>query len=125
MAKEETPQRAAEPRTVSLQVPPSVDLASMSTADIEKLALELSRNAASAFPKDSVFRGVQRVNLTSSSQSRIGIDILISWSRDCEILDLGRDVTVDPTAFQSPVAEHISATAKSVKVSIEGKAPEK
>lgn len=125
MATKETPQRAAEPITVSLQVPPSVNLASMSTAEIEKLALELSRNAASAFPKDSVFRGVERVNLTSSSQPALGIDILISWSRDCGLLDLGRDVKVDPTVFQNPVAEHISTTAKSLKASIEGKAPEK
>ena len=92
----------------------------MSTDEIEKMAIDLSRKAGSALPKDAALLGVSRVNLTNSSA--LGIDILIEWSRACARADLSREgVVIDPEVFRSPVLTEIAETQKSVKIAVQGK----
>jgi hypothetical protein len=104
------------PRRVTLQVPKDINIAAMSSEEIEKLALEVSRKAASALPKGTAL-GIDRVQLTNSTQADVGV--WGAWCRACMVPDLSREgVVVDPAAFESPLSNDLNLQ-NSVKVVVE------
>ncbi|KFA90152.1 hypothetical protein [Archangium violaceum] len=102
-------------REISLQVPPDINLAELSNEELEKLALDMSRKAASGLPKNSSLLGINRLNLTNSARMGIDIGILIGWSRSCDRTDLGHDVIIDPEVFRQPIPAEVLTKQKSVK----------
>ena len=83
------------PRRISLEVPKDVNLSSMSDAEIERLALDMSRKAAANLPKGTVLAGVEGVTLR-----QVGVGVEVGWSRGCGRADLSREgLVVNPEIF--------------------------
>jgi len=94
MRKEKTGAKI-KPRRLSLEVPKDVNLSKMSDKEIERLALDMSRKAASAVPKGTVLSGVEGVTLRQT-----GVGVEVGWSRGCGRADLTREgLVVNPEIF--------------------------
>jgi hypothetical protein len=92
------------PKQLVIQVPKNVNLVEMSNEEIEKLALEMSRKAATGFPKESEVLGVERLVLASAKKP--DVDVWGSWSRACGKADLTREgLVVNPEVFEEAVRE--------------------
>lgn len=91
-------------KRVSLQVPDDINLHKMSDEEIEKLAVELSRKAASSLPKGTSLLGVNGVTLTN--MARPNWEIGIFWSRSCSAADFERiPMEINPEYFEPMVLE--------------------
>jgi hypothetical protein len=112
MSKERTAE-TGKPQRLQLQVPQNVNLAEMSDAEIESLALEMSRKAAGNLPKGATLTGVEGVTL---SQARPGVGVEVGWSRGCGRADLTREgLVVNPEVFVDPMRVEELA-GKSVRI---------
>lgn len=105
------------PRRLSLEVPKDVNLSKMSDAEIERLALEMSRKAASNLPKGTVLAGVEGVTLRQT-----GVGVEVGWSRGCGRADLSREgLVVNPEIFVDRLRME-GITEQSARITITTKA---
>lgn len=114
MSKEIAAERA-KPQRLLLQVPKNVNLAKMSDEEVEQLALEMSRKAASNLPAGSTLTGVEGVTLMSAQP---GVGVEVGWSRGCGRAELNREaLVVNPEVFADPIRLEDMA-GKSVRVTV-------
>jgi hypothetical protein len=108
---------APQGKSLALQVPANINLEKMSTAEIEKLAIEMSQKVAAAAPKNSTVLGVDRLVLTNRAKADVGVEV--TWTRDCGSRDLAREgIAINPEAFSDPVQIDVAAHP-STKVTVE------
>jgi len=112
------------PKQISLKVPDNIKLEEMTTEEIEKLALDMARKAASGLPKDSTLLGIDSISLAKEDLNNKALGFGIIWKRSCDAGDLTREgIKVNPEVFRDPV-RHDLLDSVSTKVRIETKAPE-
>jgi hypothetical protein len=118
MSKESSDE--TKPRRLALEVPKGVNLAKMSDAEIEKLALDMSRKVAGSLPKGSAVGGVEGVTL----MQRTGIGVEVGWSRGCGRAEVSREgLVVNPEVFVDPFrAEDIAGKSGRITINTKGKA---
>lgn len=105
--KTDHPSGDSSPRgaTVALSVPESVNLEKLSDQEIEHLALDLARKAASGLPRGAALRGVSAVSLVQQRAFGIGI----GWERACDMPDLdSHDILINPAEYRSPINRDVA-----------------
>lgn len=114
MSKERAAE-TAKPQRLLLHVPKNVNLAEMSDEEVERLALEMSRKAASNLPAGTTLTGVEGVTLVNAQP---GVGVEVGWSRGCGRAELNREaLVVNPEVFADPMRLE-DMTGKSVRVAV-------
>jgi hypothetical protein len=95
---------APQTKSLALQVPPNINLEKMSSAEIEKLAIEMSQKVAASAPANSTLLGVDRLVLTSKAKADVGVEV--SWTRACAVAETPREgLSINPEAFADPAVD--------------------
>jgi hypothetical protein len=111
MSKKASTKLQSTPREIALEVPKNINLVEMSAKEIDKLAQDMARKAASSLPANSALLGVDRLTLTNSASPQVGV--WGEWSRGCgRPRDVRDDITINPDVFVSPVESKLGKLTK-------------